>query len=431
MRILRLESENIKRLSAVEIKPDGALVQITGRNAQGKSSVLDSIVYALAGERAIEWEPVRHGAEQAHVTLDLGDDEGGLRLRVTRRFRAKEGRSGTKPYTTSLAVEDASGMRPMAPQELLNTIVGAIAFNPLEFAEGAPKEQVALLRQLVPGVDFDAIERRRKELTEERTALNRRAREERARATGVTVPPGAPTAPVDVSAIQDRLASLGAAAADRAREEGRQERVRRQLQDARADLVEIAEKIARLKAESDRVAGTIATIEATESSLPPLPEMPDPAAIRAELAAAQAANAAYAKAQQRAELEQAVANAEAQAAARTEAIEALDHQVKVAIETADLPVRGLSFDAEGVFLNGVPFAQASAAEKLRASMALAMAMNPRLRVIRIEKGGNDLDADAMAVLAAVAEADGWQVWIERVVQAGPAAIEIEDGRVKQ
>jgi recombinational DNA repair ATPase RecF len=42
MKITKLIAENVKKLSVVEITPDGNLVQITGKNGQGKSSVLDA-----------------------------------------------------------------------------------------------------------------------------------------------------------------------------------------------------------------------------------------------------------------------------------------------------------------------------------------------------------------------------------------------------
>ena len=48
LKIIQLSAENVKRLIAVEIKPDGNLVQITGKNGQGKTSVLDSIWWALS-----------------------------------------------------------------------------------------------------------------------------------------------------------------------------------------------------------------------------------------------------------------------------------------------------------------------------------------------------------------------------------------------
>ncbi len=48
MKIVQLQAENVKRLKAVEISPEGHIVEITGRNGQGKSSVLDAIWWALA-----------------------------------------------------------------------------------------------------------------------------------------------------------------------------------------------------------------------------------------------------------------------------------------------------------------------------------------------------------------------------------------------
>ena len=37
MKIIELQAENVKRLKAVEITPDGTLQVIGGKNAQGKS----------------------------------------------------------------------------------------------------------------------------------------------------------------------------------------------------------------------------------------------------------------------------------------------------------------------------------------------------------------------------------------------------------
>ena len=43
MKIVELRAENVKKLRAVQIKPDGSLVVIGGQNGAGKTSVLDSI----------------------------------------------------------------------------------------------------------------------------------------------------------------------------------------------------------------------------------------------------------------------------------------------------------------------------------------------------------------------------------------------------
>ena len=75
MKIIKLTASNVKRLRAVEITPDGTLQVVTGRNGQGKTSVLDAIWLALGGGSAAREtvRPVRDGEDRASVTLDLGD----------------------------------------------------------------------------------------------------------------------------------------------------------------------------------------------------------------------------------------------------------------------------------------------------------------------------------------------------------------------
>ena len=71
MKIISLTAENVKRLRAVHIEPDGSLVVIAGRNGQGKTSVLDSIWYALGGGPASKTtqRPIRDGQDKAALTI--------------------------------------------------------------------------------------------------------------------------------------------------------------------------------------------------------------------------------------------------------------------------------------------------------------------------------------------------------------------------
>ena len=100
-----------------------------------------------------------------------------------------------------------------------------------------------------------------------------------------------------------------------------------------------------------------------------------------------------------------------------------------AVEKAALPIPGLSLENGQVSLDGAPFAQASDAEQIRASCAIAMRDNAKLRVLRVRRG-NDLDEDSMQILADIATAADFQVWVERITPSGQDGIAIEDGRVK-
>jgi hypothetical protein len=62
------------------------------------------------------------------------------------------------------------------------------------------------------------------------------------------------------------------------------------------------------------------------------------------------------------------------------------------------------------------------------SVAIAMAANPKLRVIRI-KEGSLLDPDGLALIGAMARDHDYQIWIERVDASGKVGIVIEDGQV--
>ena len=136
MKIISLKASNVKRLKAVEITPSGELVVVGGRNAQGKSSVLDAIWLALGGGPATKatTRPVRDGEDSASVVLDLGE------FVVTRTW------SGAK---TTLTVASPEGAKFSGPQGILDALVGRLAFDPLEFTRLSAKAQRDALLGLV------------------------------------------------------------------------------------------------------------------------------------------------------------------------------------------------------------------------------------------------------------------------------------------
>ncbi len=95
---------------------------------------------------------------------------------------------------------------------------------------------------------------------------------------------------------------------------------------------------------------------------------------------------------------------------------------------ATFPVPGIGFDENGVTYNGIPFDQSSTAEQIRVSMAVGLAMNPKLKIVLI-RDGSHLDEDSLAQVAQMAEDAAAQVWIERVGDGDEGAIIIEDGEV--
>jgi len=194
MKILKLTAENIKKIRAVEITPTGELVEVTGRNGAGKTSVLDAIWWALAGTKHIQAVPIRKGATKARIRLDLGE------LTVERRFTEKG---------SMLTVENAEGARFTSPQGILDALLGALTFDPLAFVTQEPREQFETLRHLVPlEIDVDQLDGLNRRDFDARTEINRQAKALRAQADGITVPDKLPAAVIDTAALKDRMAGV-------------------------------------------------------------------------------------------------------------------------------------------------------------------------------------------------------------------------------
>lgn len=414
VKIITLTSENVKRLVAVEIKPDGNLVQITGKNGQGKTSVLDSIWWCIAGAKHIQSAPIRKGANQARIKLDLGE------IVVTRTFkRTGEG----DDFATKLEVV---GAVKGTPQGMLDSLLDALAFDPLAFARMAPKDQFTAIKKYVPDVDFDKLAAQNSIDFSTRTDVSRRAKEARILADQIVIDPKSPTEIVDESALVKQLSEAGRHNSEtQLRAERRTQEVR-SIRDLLSDAVALRQKAATIIQEAAQAEKDAADRQARFDAADPLPALIDVAVLEAGIASAKKANEEVAKRQRKAEHNKTALKFDADAKALTERMAARDAEKLASIAKAKLPVESLSFGDGIVLLNGVPFDQASDAEQLKASCALAMAGNPELRVLRV-RDGSLLDEESLALLGKMADERDYQVWIERVTSGEKIGFELLDG----
>ena len=396
MKIIRLEAENIKRLRAVDISPDPDhhTVVISGDNAQGKTSVLDAIWLALGGKAAQKDnpQPLREGEASAYARITMDS------ITVTRKW------SGER---TTLLVESREGVKLPSPQKLLDSLVGALNFDPLAFASAHPREQVKQLLEVANvGFDPDELEAQRKQLYDERTAVGRDVRRLRGALAEL---PQVLQGVGGVPDVQEARAAYERAQADWDRKKALREEYHR-LQD----------EINRLTEQRDAVVAEGKAIQISEWEVTNAREVYDQALTYAEAAAS-------VKERERVQLQ--LAKAEAEQTNLTTQLAELDAWKANHLAAAKMPVEGLSFDDDGLLLNGVPFAQASGAERLKVSLAIALAQNPQIRVIRITDASLLDGANRQVVEEMARQADA-QVWLEVVGDGGPLAIHIEDGEVK-
>ena len=467
MKIISLQAENFKKLHAIEITPDGNFVQITGRNGQGKSSTLDAIWVALAGIGVAPKQPIRKGAESARIRLDLGE------IKVTRHFKATEDGA----YTTSLTVESAEGARYPSPQKLLDSLLGAMSFDPLAFSRMDAKAQFDALRKFVPDIDFDAIDRAQLGDYQKRTDVNRRLKDAKASADNIRVTDKPPCEPIDESALVVKLKEAGEHNTDIERRKVNREKFTARIAELReinatanarfeefatrhqsacdTRVNELIEEMERLKARIELVQSTTkeemlqrsreiaveavnaldeaTALQAKLDAAGPLPDIIDAAQVAAELNTARTNNQRHAEwaadTKKRTDLRALAKILETESVALTKQMDQRLKDKQAAIAAAQLPIHGISFGEGAVLLNDVPFDQSSDAEKLRASVEMAMAANPKLRVVRI-RDGSLLDEDGLRLVAEMADARDCQVWLERVDGSGKVGIVLENGQIK-
>lgn len=416
MKIISLKAENVKRLKAVEIVPDGNTVIVSGRNGQGKTSVLDSIWLALGGGNAAKdsqtTQPIRDGAKRANVVLDLGD------IKVTRSWSAAG--------NMTLKVEGKDGAVYKSPQGLLDSMTGKLSFDPLAFSRMAPEDQRKTLIGLVDlGFDPDEMDRKIKAVYDERTAVNRDMKALEARISGLgAIDPSLPTEEVSLTELLEEAKEAAQHISDNERmrsdlasRRAKAETMQRELKALRDEL-ERKEKIFQETVESGRQLA--AAVELLED--------PDLEAINAKIGGIEEVNRNVREANQARAL---VSEAEALKRAadeKTALLEGMREQKSNALAAAKFPIDGLGFDEAGVTFRGVPFAQCSSAERMKVSLSIAAALNPTIRVIRVNDGSL-LDSESMAEVERMAAERDMQVWVERVDETGKVGIVIEDGEI--
>lgn len=409
-KVIGLEAENFKRLRVVHLDVRDGVTVVAGQNAQGKSSVLDALAAALGGGKQIPAEPIRKGAKKAHVVVETST------VKITRTFT---------PSGSTLKVEAKDGTPLKSPQQVLDAMIGDLTFDPLEFARMKPADQVAALKKAT-GLDFADLDAERVKVETMRRDIGR----DRDRLAAVVksmsvLEPDAK--PVDTSEV---LAQLQAA--------------RNKVQENEAGRKALAEVGRRVDDFLKRRAALLAEMEDLDLKITNGRQWmlsegvkiqalidPDVRGLEQKLADAGTINQRAAQAEQARKAKAELADAEKAYAGHTRRLEDIAEDKESRIRAAKLPVKGLSFTDEALTLNGVPFAQASTSEQIRAAVAIAMAQQPALKILMVREGSL-LDDAAMRDLTAIAAEHGAQVLVERVGKSADGmGVVIEDGEVAQ
>uniref|UniRef100_A0A6M3J9A7 Putative ATPase domain containing protein n=1 Tax=viral metagenome TaxID=1070528 RepID=A0A6M3J9A7_9ZZZZ len=428
-RITELRASNVLRLVAIDITPPQDIVEVAGNNGQGKTSTLKAIEAVLRGAKAFPPRLVRDGQREARIDVDLGD------------FKVRRCVSPSGGMTVEI-IRNEDGAKIDRPQEFLDSLIGRITFDPLDFLRDKKRRVETMLQITELEEPLDVIALKRKEEFEKRTLAKRLLRDKQGALKELPTPKNAPDAEVDTAelvarrriaqkALDDRLAKDKALADLEAAEDSKLSAISAvEIEIAR--LVEI--EIARLEEQLEkaqwayevavdarvRKAGEILALDKIEVFELALRE------IDQTIETAGDQNKRFANAKSYRDQAKAVDTLEREVEVMTETIDGLDAEKLRLFEEAGYPVAGLKFGEDDLTLDGIPFEQCSDALQLRTSMEIAAATNPHIRVILLRRA-NDLDDQALEAVKGFAKERRFQIWLERIHPSDDASIILEEG----
>lgn len=425
MRIVEIIAENFKRLKAIEITPQGDVVIISGKNCAGKTSVLDIMWAALGGSKGIPKEPIKKGQDTAKTGVTLGeyaDDEEETFIplyKVTRTFTKKG---------NYLTVENAEGSTFKSPQALLDKFIGDLSFDPLEFSTS--KDQNKILLNLVGLKDiFDKIKEECDEIYTERTVVNRQVKQMEGQLDGYgfvdegTLYDG-PKETQPVQELTDQLQEARKKIDDKFHCETKLGEVIRECDTVKSKIFYLEREIEKVKKEYE----SLNAIRADKIHELSKMETPDISEIEVEINKRIENNEKARVWKEYQGISETYKKLQKESNGLTAKLNRQKDKKDKAIGDAKFPIKGLSYD-DGIYYNGIPFEQVSDSEKLRVSISIAMALNPKIRVIRITNGSL-LDSENMKIIEELAKDKDYQIWIEKVDETGKVGIYIEEGEVK-
>lgn len=407
IKINKLELENVKRIKAVKIEPTkNGLTVIGGNNAQGKTSVLDAIAWALGGEKYKPSMSHREGSvlpPTLHIVLSNG-------LVVERKGK-----------NSSLKVLDPEGNK--GGQQLLNEFIEQLALDLPKFMESSSTEKAkTLLRIIGVGDKLAELELKEKELFNERRAIGQIADKKKKFAEEQQYFPDAPKDLVSAGDLIKQQQEILARNGENQKKRENVSAIKRnvsilevQLEEAQKKVQELEEKL--MKAKDDlNIAETSAldlqdeSTEELENNIANIEEINRKVRINLDKEKAEEDAHEY----------------ENQYNTLTEELNDVREKKKELLNSAELPLPGLSVEDGELVYNGQKWDNMSGSERLKVSTAIVRKLNPKCGFVLLDKL-EQMDMETLNEFGQWLEQENLQAIATRVSTGDECSIIIEDG----
>lgn len=407
MKINVVEAENVKRLKAFRMEPSAnGLTVIGGKNNQGKTSVLDTITWALGGDKYRPTQPQREGSvlpPYIRVVMSNG-------LVVERKGKNSE-----------LKVIDPEGRK--GGQQLLNEFIEQLALDLPKFMNSSSRDKAETLLQIIGvGPKLRELEQKETEAYNRRRAVGQIADQKKKFAKEQPYFPDAPKEPVSASELIRRQQDILA-------KNGENQRKRDQALSLHAERNRLAEKVNALREELDRYEKQLTQADADMTTAYKTSEqLQDESTEELER---DIANIETINRKVRANLDKEKAEDDAreyenQYNTLSAELDGVRQAKLDLLKNAPLPLPGLSVEDGELTYNGHRWDSMSGSDQLRVSTAIVRRLNPKCGFVLLDKL-EQMDLDTLREFGAWLESEGMQAIATRVSTGDECSVIIEDG----
>lgn len=410
VKINKLEIENVKRVKAVAIEPtQNGLTIIGGKNSQGKTSVLDSIAWALGGNKFKPSMPKNINSvipPILHVELSNG-------LIVER-----------KGINSDLKVIDPAGNK--SGQKLLDSFIEELALDLPKFMNSNNKEKANTLLQIIGvGDKLAEIEMEENKLYQERLITGRQLEQKRGYLKEMPYFADVPSEQISASELIKQQQDILARNGENQRKRSHSEQIDKELEFKRKQLADMEQKLLLLKTEISQLEND------SEIAHKDIFDLVDESTEELEksLADIEQINQKVSLNQKHDQAELEVKNLNDEYNMLTAKINDARDRKKQLLEGANLPLPGLSIEDQELTFNGQKWDNMSSSEQLKVATAIVRKLNPNCGFVLVDKL-EQMDIDTLNEFGCWLENEGLQAIATRVSTGGECSIIIEDGYVK-
>lgn len=424
LRFTSLEVENFKSIEKKIINIQGRSFLITGKNGQGKSSLIQALLSAVGDPK-----------QQPSIAIKSGETKASTKVKIEGVLNGEPREYTVEMYYTPknqkgrLVLLNEKGEQVKSPASTLDAIIGDISFDIFKFLKSKKQDQIKVLKELSGvGVEIDKLDIEYKKLYTERSFMNRKVEESDTVMNnhGLTQDEiDLYSNPIDLAPLQLEMSGISEKITtfnnikhktgyfiDRGNTlTSQQDVLQQKIEEHKASILKIEEEIAFNAKEIDMCR------ENSKKGAAWMEANPEPSAseVSTRIQNASVHNEKHAKVLQLSEKHKALLADKDTLQKLNDDMETILEKKTDIIKKSKLPIKGLTFTDEDILYNKLPLedGQINTQQLIDIGFEIAMSLNPNLRVIFLHEGSL-FDQESLDALIKKCEARGYQLICEIV-----------------